>query len=298
MNLKKVLLWGIGGEYNKNSNLISYYSNNQFDIIGITDVNPPKHSSIDSIKIISLMDLCYFEFDYILICSSKWYKEIMSEAISVTGLSSEKIFPVRVLSIPGFNFDKLCYISESQYSFISNNCWGGMLSYTLGIEGRSPFKNLSISDNDYLKLLSDFNNYMNLTPKFTGEWSYDNNSKKDVPMLELGDIKIKCNHYDNPQYAIKKWEERKRKINYNSLFFEMYTESREVANEFARLNLNGIKKCFVPFKTENNFLVYLPKQTGQNYFYETVNNAVTVNGKGFIYDIFSLFAEQIIYRIQ
>ena len=294
--MKKVLLWGVGTDYNKNLNLIKYYAGVQFKVVGITARDLPNCKFIDGYSLIPIQMLNEYEFDYIIVMNQRYYLEILQEANLITGIGLDRIFPCRVLSIPYFDFNKLTEISEIHYSIISNNCWGGILCHTLGIESRSPFKNVAIKGNDFLKITKSFDKYMQEEPVFENRCELDTNSGKIVPVLKLGDVMIKCSHYPNPYEAIELWQKRKLRINTKALLFEMYAESIEIAREFDEIKIPYKKICFVPFETEYESCITLRKQRGQRKFYETVNDAVSICSNGLNYNIFSLFSDAIVQR--
>lgn len=286
----KVLLWGIGGQYNKLFNLIQLYSQFNFDVVGITDNNPPQYDQIDGFKVVKKDEINNIIFDCVLVLSEQYYNEIRSEATNKYNISGDIIFPGRVLNIPYFDIAKLLHISKTHWTIVSNNCWGGMIYHSMGMECRSPFKNLSINENDYLRLISDFDYYMEECPVWRGEWCYDNNKRENVPLIRLRELGIKCNHYNDPEIAIEKWIERSKKINKDRLLIEMYTESRDVEKSFWATDASNYRICFVPFRTSFSGSVYLPMQNGQTKFYQTVNDSAKIEGRGYLYNLFSVFS--------
>ena len=56
-------------------------------------------------------------------------------------------------------------LQSSKISVIAINCWGGLISHTLGLEFRSPFVNMFLEEQDYLKLLSDLDYYLGMELK-------------------------------------------------------------------------------------------------------------------------------------
>ena len=137
---------------------------------------------------------------------------------------------------------------------------------------------------------------MSIEPEWHSEWEMDENSGRRVPLLNLRDIKIKCNHYFNPQEAINKWNSRKSKINYNNLYIEMYTETMRIAEQFEQIDTGCKKICFVPFETDLKSCVTLREMTGKKNFYETVNGAVNIHAGCRYYNLFSLFKDKIDFR--
>ena len=46
--------------------------------------------------------------------------------------------PARVLDVPGFRMDKYMRLRREGISFVSDNCWGGLMYHTLRLEMQSP----------------------------------------------------------------------------------------------------------------------------------------------------------------
>lgn len=97
-------------------------------------------------------------------------------------------------------------------TIISSNCNGEFICYDMGLEFRSPTINLSFDMNDYVKMLEDLKGYLALpiTPCQDDRFPF--------PTGMLGDIEIRFNHYSTFEEAVAKWEERKRRIDWNNLF--------------------------------------------------------------------------------
>lgn len=161
---------------------------------------------------------------------------------------------------------------------MSNNCWGGTIYNTLGMECLSPFKNLYLEDGDYIKLLKNLRHYLSCELQFK-EFAIDVHSGAEYPVMCLEDVLVHCNHVQTPEEAAADWKRRVGKMNWNNIFVEMYTENIDIAGEFSKLDRYKKKICFVPFAVENECLMQL-NALGNGYeFYEVVNrNAGNGNG--------------------
>lgn len=98
-------------------------------------------------------------------------------------------------------------------TIIASNCNGEFIYYDMNLQFRSPTINLSFEMNDYVKMLEQFDWYMKqkIVP-------YED-SRFDYPVGLLGDIEIRFNHYKTFEEAVQKWEERKKRIDKENLFF-------------------------------------------------------------------------------
>lgn len=112
-----------------------------------------------------------------------------------------------------------------------------------------------LSDDDYIKFLHNPKHYLKETLVLKGE-RYNNNLGINYPICSCDDIDLFFNHYENFDLACECWEKRKKRIKWDNLFVMMYTERRDIAEQFC--NLPYPKKiCFVPFESENESLCYV-----------------------------------------
>lgn len=101
---------------------------------------------------------------------------------------------------------------NKDFSLISSNCTGCMILHDLGLKFNSPFVNLWIAPSDYVKLLSNFKEYMQYRLEFIEEPGIN------YPVALLKDVKIFFQHYHSTEEAERKWNERASRIDYDNLF--------------------------------------------------------------------------------
>lgn len=103
-------------------------------------------------------------------------------------------------------------IKNKNVSIISSNCNGAFMLHDLGLRFNSPFVNLWIKPEDFLKLLSDFDTYI--------QSDLNEISEEGIcyPIGRLRDINLYFQHYSSFEEARKKWIERKKRINKNNLY--------------------------------------------------------------------------------
>ena len=101
-------------------------------------------------------------------------------------------------------------------SIISSNCIGGIIYHDLGLQFKSPTINLTLNPNDYILFLENLEGFLNATPKEIVLEGYH----YPVGELTYKDQKIKLffMHYKSFDDALSKWEERKKRIDFNNLF--------------------------------------------------------------------------------
>ena len=246
--MNNIIIWGIGKIYNQMRNNISYFEEKYQIKVEYILASNPYMKKLDGYIVKSPEDISNLDYDYIIIMSDDYYEEILNEAL-IRRVERDKIISYKVLQIPNINLNRYFYLKEKNISIISNNCWGGVIYSTLGLECLSPFKNLYLTDEDYLKVISNLEYYLKQEPVFD-RLEKDPHSCKQYPILKLKDIEIHCNHSDSYKDAIRDWNRRKIKLNYNNIFYEMYTEKKESAEKFYDLTLNSNSICFVPWETK------------------------------------------------
>lgn len=97
-------------------------------------------------------------------------------------------------------------------TIISSNCIGGSIYHDLGLRFNSPFINVKLMPSDFIIMLKDLKKYMNieLLPFMNHNFPY--------PIGRLGEIKIHFVHYESFEEAKNKWDERKKRMNYENIF--------------------------------------------------------------------------------
>lgn len=99
-------------------------------------------------------------------------------------------------------------------TIISSNCIGGVILHELGLPFETPTINLYFEPKFFLEFISDLKKYISLpiSEKISEGVRY--------PIGTIGDkVEVHFLHYDSFEQAKSKWEDRKKRINYNNLFF-------------------------------------------------------------------------------
>ena len=150
---------------------------------------------------------------------------------------------------------KALILKNKDFTLLSNNCNGGVISSELGVRFNSPFVNLNINPRDYVKYLKNLDYYSKLPIKveFTD---------REYPMGFLGDLTIEFIHYRTCEEAEQKWIERTKRINTKNLFV-MLTEQEDCTEELIR-EFNDLpfeNKVVFTYKKHENIgcSVYLEK---------------------------------------
>lgn len=116
-------------------------------------------------------------------------------------------------------------IRKQGVSIISNNCAGGLLYKHFGCRFQSPTINLQMSPEDYLKFCERLEYYSSLgiseesASHVLERFKTLGGTAVNFPVGRLGDLTLFFQHYESFQEAVSKWEERKKRIDPDRLFF-------------------------------------------------------------------------------
>lgn len=268
----RCVLWGTGMIFHQNINVIKYHEMlNNIMVVGVTS-QTAVFDEVAGWRIVKKEHLPQFDFEFIIVMAKGSAQEIKEEAVSM-GIKEEKIISYRVLNIPQINFEDYLKISKDPPSILANNCWGGLTYHSLCMKFASPFINMFLKDEDYIKFLQNPQYYIE-QPLGLKEERYNEILGINYPVCICGDISLFFNHYETFALANECWEKRKKRINWNNVFVMMFTERRDIAEEFCALSYPK-KVCFVPFESEKDALCsveFCKKQEMSDIpFYSIVN---------------------------
>lgn len=138
-------------------------------------------------------------------------------------------------------------LKSTDFTIISNNCWGGFIYQQFGLEYTTPTIGMGFIDDDYIKFLERLDYYLSLTPIFIDPKDapdYDlrkklrGGSEIDYPVAKLDNITLWFTHYHSKEEALVKWERRKQRINHKKLLIkwsQRYNQSPELLERFLSL---------------------------------------------------------------
>lgn len=114
-------------------------------------------------------------------------------------------------------------LKNRNITFLIPNCLGGILFHDLGLQFMSPTVNLMMTQTDFVKFVLNMEGYLDQEFVFFKDTNYQ------CPCALLGDITVHFTHYPSEEDAIKKWDERKKRINRDNLF--IFCEERDGITE-------------------------------------------------------------------
>lgn len=170
-------------------------------------------------------------------------------------ISERIIHKLDMLTMGLFSPFKRRRLTNTDFTIISNNCWGGVAYEHFGIKKQSPTIGCFFMADDYLKFIANLDRYLKQElhfinieeSKHCATWSKDP-GMKNVPIGALDDVEIAFLHYKNPEVALEKWNRRVERINKANLIFKFSYMNHCSENDletFIKMPLPGKKLCFV-----------------------------------------------------
>lgn len=98
-------------------------------------------------------------------------------------------------------------LKNKDFVIVCDNCWSGSVYQWLKRPYNSPFISIGFYGDCYIKLLSNFDYYMNLPLTFIKESKYKN---RDItyPLALIDDVELHFTHYKTEEEARTKWTRR------------------------------------------------------------------------------------------
>jgi uncharacterized protein (DUF1919 family) len=166
-------------------------------------------------------------------------------------------------------------VEDSDFTIVSNNCWGAHFYQLLGIEYRTPFVGLFIPPKSYLELLRGFDHYIHAELAFRKESMFPainefrSHRPSQYPIGLLDErIELHFQHYRSEGEARCKWTRRCKRITENPRrrFFKFDDREGATTNdirEFCTLPFRN-KVCFTHSKYDLPTIV-VPGEPGTNH---------------------------------
>ena len=163
-------------------------------------------------------------------------------------------------------------ITNTDFTIISNNCWGGGVYEDLGLPYKTPTVGLFFFAPCYLKFIRNIDEYIKMDLEFIDISKYDKanqlKSKHHYPVGLLGvDIEIHFLHYKTKEEAAEKWNRRKVRINFDNLFIAFSDSEGYDLNELHKFDSIPCPKVFFSAQKIKGIssLIWLRKFSNQKH---------------------------------
>ena len=148
------------------------------------------------------------------------------------------------------------HLKNKNFSLVASNCNGAAILHDLGLPFQSPFVNLWIKPQDFIKMLQSLEKYLE------AELCFINEDGISYPVAMLDDVKIYFQHYETEEDAREKWNKRKSRMDYDNLF--VLFSDRDGCTEEDLIRFDN--------------LPYIHKAVFVNRPYERIKSAVYIRG--------------------
>lgn len=290
----KCILWGTGKLFHDNINLIKYYElKGDVEVIGVTSKDESLDNFITGYPWMSSKIILELDFDVIIVMTGREpYREICAELVE-KGVDEAKVCACEILKLPEMDLEKYLKLKKNPPTIFTNFCWGGLTYHRLFLPFSSPFINIWINGNEYMKIIKDPKYYMEQPLQLI---AYDWEPKQQIryPICACGDAILKCVHSIDFESVNLEWERRKQRIDWDNLFVMMATEDRNLAEEFIKLPYER-KVCFVPFRMNEESVMCIDVPSQLNNVYEYLNQVA--RGRSFYYDELELLKSGKLKRV-
>lgn len=233
--MRKVLIWGSGRDYNQLFNLIKCEeAKKEIEIVGIVSKDKWQ-KKLDGVEVLKPDDIVRtsIAFDYIIVASSRYYSQILEDALS-RGIERNKIIHGRVFYTPYFDFGDYAALREFPVSIITLSCMGGFLYHYLDLAFSSPFINTLMDFDDFVRLSGNLRYYLDCPLVEEREGSI-----VQCPVGTLGEgkekVRIQFVHGYDFSHSKKEFEKRSKRINWDNLFFTSYSNDIEEVERFENI---------------------------------------------------------------
>ena len=156
-------------------------------------------------------------------------------------------------------------LKNSNFSIISNNCWGGIVYDIFGFQYKSPTIGCYFPSEDFLKFCMNLKYYLSL------ELEEVKNDEKIIGKLD--DIIVYFVHYGSFSEAYEKWNRRKKRINFDNILIKYSDQNgfeESHYKDFLKLEYNKIFiTCNSKFKDDEN-VIFIKEYENDEYVIDDI----------------------------
>ena len=261
-----VALWGAGGVYRTyKDRLLDMQRRGRVRIVALADSSPHLAPYIDGIPVVRPSELAAVHADYVLVLNKRNAAEILRQAVDECGLSSEQLLPYGILRLKGFDFARYHRLRGSGLNIVSNGSWGASTMRFLGLEHRFPLAGVCFRENDYLRFLEGFDDYLAVDDLAFIDSRVDAYGRAYLAG-RIGDIPVRFFAPHTPETAATMWERARHELRAETTVVQMHTLDRICERRFDSLTGFARKICLVPYLTDVPSSVQVPLAHGHTVY--------------------------------
>lgn len=149
-------------------------------------------------------------------------------------------------------------LNNHDFTIICNNCVGGVIYSTLGEKFNTPTINLFFANPEqYIDFCSNLEYYL------ACDFIKKENAQYPIGLLD-GKIEVHFMHYNNYEAAIKKWKERRQRVNFNNLYMILVQRdgcTEDNIADFLKIPFENKIVLAANKHTENEKVICIPDTT-------------------------------------
>jgi uncharacterized protein (DUF1919 family) len=183
-------------------------------------------------------------------------------------------------------------LKTTDFTIISNNCWGGTVYESYGLQKNSPTVGMFIMPEDFLTLAGNLAGELARPLEFVSpdasKWRAELGDKANwggYLIGRIGDVELHMLHYHDQDTARRKWQSRVQRVNFQNLIFKLNDQNGCTDDHAARFDDLGIEnKIFFTVRSypalKSAVMIPHPKSHGHiRASYEPIgaNRAFNVN---------------------
>lgn len=259
-------IFGAGQEYDRIVNLLAFQQD--LKIKGIITSKPYPYSKVDGYSMFVLEDVVFEAEDYVILAVGDGWQSAMRLAAEYIDIS--RIIRSKVFLMPGFNLKDYLKLKESRCSILSNFCLGGIVSDQLGLEFLSPTINMVCLGENFIRFANNYDKYLSMEMKPHVDETYIPDTRGIETFMGkgiVGDVVWLFRHSNNPILDIKKWNERKGRVNRENIAVMMVLFTRDEVEQFEKIPIKKKLGLFYE-KTDYEDVLYIPGWDDMNNRYE------------------------------
>lgn len=182
--------------------------------------------------------------------------------------------------IPLFANTRRGRLKRTDFTIISNNCWGGRIYEYFNLPKQTPTVGMYFFAEDYVRFCSNLDYYLSLPLVFINwdesvhKLSLQKKNEEGVIVGKLGDVELVFLHYNDKEVIMQKWKRRIDRINRKNIILK-FSYQNECNDELVKqfFKIKGYKKIFFsgePLPGCEEIVVY-PRHDGKETIDETEN---------------------------
>lgn len=152
-------------------------------------------------------------------------------------------------------------LHRTDFTIISNNCWGGRIYESYNIQKQSPTVGLFFMASDYILFVSDLKEYLSAELTFISpeESKWREKFKDDAnfgsyPIGKINEVEIFFLHYHSEKEALDKWKRRCQRVNWDRMLIKFNDQNGCTAKELDQfMKLPYENKLFLTCKSWSGY---------------------------------------------